>query len=87
MEGLPIKYLLTFIFGVIFTQWIVPLVDGFINVLLQYFEAKKSPYVLQVQKDTNELTKLKQELTNEDNSLEQIGFVIPNEEEDDENDF
>jgi len=45
---LPIKLLIAFILGVIFTQWIVPLGDGIINLLLQYLELRKSPMVLTI---------------------------------------
>ena len=38
--------------------------------------------VVQIQKDTNDLTKLKLEVEAE--PVNQIGFVIPSEEEDDE---
>lgn len=40
--------------------------------------------VLTIQKDTNQLEKIKNELGEE--PVNQIGFIIPNEEEDDEED-
>ena len=40
--------------------------------------------VLTIQKDTNQLEKLKNELGEE--PVNQIGFIIPNKEEDDEED-
>lgn len=80
-----IKLLLIFIAGFAFAQWGLPLIDGIISLLLQLCEAGKGPLIVQVQKSTNTVKELKKKAEkdeDEDSSIAPIGFAIPTEEDD-----
>ena len=67
--------------GVIFIQWIIPLIDGIINLLLAKIEVLKSRMTVKIVNYQNQITQSKMQL--EENNTSAIGFMIK--EEDEEN--
>ena len=67
--------------GVIFIQWIIPLIDGIINLLLTKIEVLKSRMTVKIVNYQNQITQSKMQL--EENNTSAIGFMIK--EEDEEN--
>lgn len=81
-KGWFVIYILviTFLLGIIFIQWIIPLVDGIINLFLTQLEVWKSSMNTKIVNYQSEMTKIKKQL--EESNTSAIGFVI---EEDEEN--
>ena len=81
-KGWFVIYILviTFLLGIIFIQWIIPLVDGIINLFLTQLEVWKSSMSTKIVNYQSEMTKIKKQL--EESNTSAIGFVI---EEDEEN--
>lgn len=79
--------LLFFILGILFVQYFIPLVDGFVAWLLTWVEAKKAKQS-EVVNQTNINMRQAAEAANELPPRRIIGFATPenDEEEDDEKD-
>lgn len=67
-----------FISGILFFQFIIPILDSLVGWLLSYIEVKKGKHSISIAEMNEKLTNL----TTETNTSV-IGFSIPTEEEDD----
>lgn len=86
MQRQVIFILLYFLLGIIFCQWVMPLIDGILNVILTALETVKgklsvkiTDYTIQIQNMSNPDTEIPKNV---------IGFALPDyeEEEDEEED-
>ncbi len=71
---------ITFLLGIVFIQWIVPLIDGIINLFLTQLEVWKSSMTVKIANYQTQITQAKKEL--EETNTSAIGFVIKEEEDD-----
>lgn len=77
---------LFFVFGILFAQYIIPLLDGIGSLFLTFMESQKA----KLSESINESNiRMRQAADREDNSKSPIGFSIPKKEvkEDEENDI
>ena len=66
--------------GIIFIQWVTPLIDGIINLILTQFEVWKGHMVVKITNYQKQTSKIKDDF--EDKSKTQvIGFTMSDEEE------
>ena len=65
--------------GIIFIQWIVPTIDGIINLFLTKIEVLKSRMTVEIVNYQNQITQSKMQL--EENNTSAIGFMIKEEDE------
>lgn len=72
-----INIIIAFLFGIIFIQWIFPLVDGILGVILTQFEVWKGHMAVKITKSQQEVEELK--INNE--QFQQIGFAVMEDEE------
>lgn len=79
-----IYIIIAFLLGIVFTQWIVPLVDGILGLFLTQLEVWKGHMAVKISKDQKTVENMKQKSDEEEHSSP-IGFVVL-EEEDDTND-
>jgi hypothetical protein len=78
--------LLFFILGIVFVQYFIPLVDGFVAWILTWIEAKKTKQS-EIVNQSNIIMRQAVEAANEPPPRRMIGFSAPeNDEEDDEED-
>lgn len=68
-----------FILGIVFGVVILPLLDGFVSIILSYFELLKTRIAVQIHK-------YNKEIENCHESSRQIGFVVEEESEENEDD-
>ena len=78
-----INIIIVFLLGIVFIQWIFPLVDGLIGLFLTQFEVWKNYMAVKIAKSQQQIEELK-EKTNNNNNLSQIGFAVLEEEEEEE---
>ena len=84
MEGMIFIYIIiAFILGIIFIQWVIPLIDGIINVILTLFEVWKGKMAIKITQSQAQVEQVK----NKYSVVEQtspIGFMITTEDEEEE---
>ena len=66
-----------------FMMFIYPVADGLINLILTYLEMKKGKYSLKINEMNLEIQKMVNPEKEKSSVANQIGFVIPNENEED----
>ena len=71
--------IIAFLLGIIFVQWIIPLVDGLINLLLTQFEVWKGYMTVKISKSQQKISNMSKEP--QENINTPIGFAILEEEE------
>ena len=64
-------------------MFIYPVADGLINLVLTYLEMKKGKYSLKINEMNLEIQKMVNPEKEKSSIVNQIGFVIPNENEED----
>ena len=77
-----INIIIVFLLGIVFIQWIFPLVDGLIGLFLTQFEVWKSYMAIKIAKSQQQVEELKEKINS--NNLSQIGFAVLEEEEEEE---
>ena len=80
-----IDILIIFIAGVIFCQWVMPVLDSLIGIILQALELVKTKIIYHITKIGMDISNLEQ-TDNPEPSTRAIGFNTFNEEEYDDDD-
>ena len=66
--------------GIIFIQWVTPLIDGIINLILTQFEVWKGHMVVKITNYQKQTSKIKDEFEGK-SKTQVIGFTMSDEEE------
>lgn len=72
-----IEYLLIFLAGIVFSDYIIPLFDGLLKLILTWFEYPKQ---ICSEKINESEARIKQTLSDSSNTVKKIGFVIEEDE-------
>lgn len=70
---------IAFLLGIIFIQWIIPLVDGIMNLFLTQLEVWKSYMTVKIANYQTQITQTKKQF--EETNTQAIGFVVREEED------
>ena len=81
---ITITILLVFLAGYAFCAWGVPFLDNIFNTFAVFVQRLQGILAVKITEDSVKVTKLKQEMTEKAESARAIGFVIPDEIEDEE---
>lgn len=75
-----IYIIIAFLLGIIFIQWVTPLIDGIINLILTQFEVWKGHMVVKITNYQKQTSKIKDEFEGK-SKTQVIGFTMSDEEE------
>ena len=76
-----IKFLIIFLLGIAFCQWVFPLFDSLLSLLCQYIETVKIKLVEKTTESTVHIAQLKDELEEKPSSARAIGFMVQEQED------
>lgn len=75
-----IYIIIAFLLGIIFIQWVTPLIDGIINLILTQFEVWKGHMVVKITNYQKQTSKIKDDFEGK-SKTQVIGFTMSDEEE------
>lgn len=75
-----IYIIIAFLLGIIFIQWVAPLIDGIINLILTQFEVWKGHMVVKITNYQKQTSKIKDDFEGK-SKTQAIGFTMSDEEE------
>lgn len=79
-----IHIIIAFLLGIVFVQWLIPIVDGIINLFLTWLEVEKGRMAVKITKYQEQASAIKEK---DNNKTSAIGFsIVEEEEEEDYND-
>ena len=73
---------IAFLLGIVFVQWLIPLVDSIVNLILTQLEVWKGAMAVKLTKYQKQTSDIKREF--EEHKKSGIGFIMTEEGDDDE---